>query len=195
MTVILALFDGRDSNVSRKQNPIHVHPLYLAGFPRDPRKRPPSVAWSTTEDAMLRKWVDRYSRNWRLIADCMNSSKLRSRVDLRTPYECYERYAELEKPGRGLSSAHGSIASMEDVVPQTPSTPASSTSMTTRGLKRMATSAAASQANISVNTGTNTVETRKRRHHFIISEMMRKVTKKRELHQRQNCALLTAPSS
>ncbi len=66
---------------------------------------------------MLKKWAERYPNNWRLVADAMNSSRIRSKSDLRTPVDCLERWkvrwSGLHHRG-SIASASGSIASLDD---------------------------------------------------------------------------------
>lgn len=184
--------------------------LALPGAHRDNRKRPNEILWSSTEDSLLKNLAERYLNNWRLIADALNSSRIRTSVDLRTPFECAERWkARWSRPERSLAnngSMHGSLGSLEEVgasfgaspfsafaldaspAPPTPtSTTASTSQMTTRGIKRLAAnSVSQSASSLTVNTASNTVESRKRKRHGIINDMMRRTSKKREMTARAN---------
>ncbi len=182
IVIFSALFDPR------KQN--SIYPLLVIASNQKDRRRMTEVSWSPSEDSMLKKWAERYPNNWRLVADAMNSSRIRSKSDLRTPVDCLERWkvrwSGLHHRG-SIASASGSIASLDDFE-SVPPTPASASSqMTTRGVKRMAASASTSNANsLTINTNANFVESRKRKRHFLISETMRRVSKKREVHMKQN---------
>lgn len=53
--------------------------------------------WITEDDQLLRRLAKDYSFNWSLIADEMSlPSKLSGAADRRTPWECFERWVELE---------------------------------------------------------------------------------------------------
>lgn len=56
-----------------------------------------SSQWIWEDDQKLRKLAKQYSFNWSLIADEMKlPSGLRSAAERRTPWECFERWVELE---------------------------------------------------------------------------------------------------
>lgn len=172
------------------------------------KRRTAEIQWSPAEDNVLKDLTDRYPNNWRLIADVMNSSRLRTRADMRTPQECLERWKARWLPGARASLApnsSGSFGSLEEVgagfgaspfsafaldsasspPPPTPTGGSSASQMTTRGVKRQATSAAQNTANLSVNTmNPNTIEGRKRRRHFMVNDSMRKASKRRDAMMR-----------
>ncbi|KAK5720116.1 RNA polymerase II transcription elongation factor SpEAF [Elasticomyces elasticus] len=54
--------------------------------------------WVWEDDQKLRKLAKEYSFNWSLIADEMTlTSRYKSSADRRTPWECFERWVELEQ--------------------------------------------------------------------------------------------------
>ncbi|KAL1304671.1 hypothetical protein AAFC00_003630 [Neodothiora populina] len=56
-----------------------------------------SSQWIAEDDQLLRRLAKDYSFNWSLIADEMSlPSKLAGAADRRTPWECFERWVELE---------------------------------------------------------------------------------------------------
>ncbi|KLO14690.1 hypothetical protein SCHPADRAFT_850679 [Schizopora paradoxa] len=176
-----SLFDPRKHDIIRTQLNILPH--------RD-RRRTAEVSWSPAEENMLKKWADRYPNNWRLVADALNSSRIRSRADLRTPLECFERWkarwSALAHRG-SIASASGSIASLDDLESVPPTPVSSSSQMTTRGVKRMAANANFSNSgSLTVSTNANFVESRKRKRHLLISDTMKRVSRQREIHLKTN---------
>lgn len=172
------LFDGNKSNSPGL--PI----LLLPGIRKDPRssKRAPEPVWNPTDDAILKRLVEKYPGNWILIADAFNSSRVTISTDRRSPAECYERWLELS--GR-TSEAHS-----QDDARSHPAAPA--TPMTTRGTKR--TAAMASSATPVSTTVTNvTVESKRKRRHALLYEAMRKAMKKREANLKANGNVLYRP--
>ena len=129
---------------------------------------------------MLKKWAERYPNNWRLVADAMNSSRIRSRSDLRMPLECFDRWrsrwSTLAHKG-SFASASGSIASLDELESVPPTPVSSSSQMTTRGVKRMAANANTNNSNnLTISTVGNFVESRKKKRHQLISDTMKKVS-------------------
>ena len=56
-----------------------------------------SSQWTQAEDEQLRKMVKAYSFNWSLISSCLaTGSRYHSGADRRTPWECFERWVNLE---------------------------------------------------------------------------------------------------
>jgi chromatin modification-related protein VID21 len=56
-----------------------------------------SSQWTQIEDDELRKLVKDYSYNWSLISSCLSTrSPFHSGADRRTPWECFERWINLE---------------------------------------------------------------------------------------------------
>ena len=56
-----------------------------------------SSQWTQVEDDELRKFVKDYSYNWSLISSCLSTtSPFHSGADRRTPWECFERWINLE---------------------------------------------------------------------------------------------------
>ena len=200
-----ALFGNRRviaiNNTSQQQAIEH------RGDPRFSRhsNRISNVVWSPGEDDLLRTLHERYPGNWRLVADALNSSRIRTSVDLRTPREVRDRWQEKFAPPRPSTQPSGSNpgivplfeegsstqpapSSSAMLPPPTPSASsvASTPQMTTRGIQRKATNAAQAALNLTINTGSNTVENRKRKRHNIIHESMRKSATKRSRLRRQD---------
>lgn len=162
-----------------------------------------NVAWSPAEDDLLRTLHERYPGSWKLVADALNSSRIRTCVDLRTPLEIYSRWQERFAPQRFQSqqsvATPGTLTLFEEgsstlpssstmLPPPTPTTPSMSATpqMTTRGVQRKATTAAQNATNLSINTAVNTVENRKRKRHIIINDSMRKTVTKRVRLKKQD---------
>lgn len=138
---------------------------------KDSRKRGADHLWSANDDILLRSLIDKYPNNWPLIADCFNSSRLTTATDRRTYQDCLERWKE--KWGseiRQKPSETGHLPA-DDAAIST-----SHLQMTTRGVKRLV------GANISSPSIANTAagsEPKKRKHHILVQESIRKAAKKR----------------
>ena len=151
-------------------------------------KRPREIPWSIAEDNSLKNLVEKYPHNWMRIAETLNGTHVRTRADRRGPFECYERFrtkygARVATPAPTGEEASTSAKPPEPAQsPVTPTAPVSQVMMT-RGIKRAAGTMAQAQNPLTVNT-TPTVESRKRRRHYLVFETMRKVAKKRETHIR-----------
>lgn len=56
-----------------------------------------SSLWTHTEDDELRRLVREFAYNWSLVSSCLSSpSKYTSEAERRTPWECFERWVNLE---------------------------------------------------------------------------------------------------
>ncbi len=180
---LLGLFDGGKPSLL-----IPDDDVILPGTPRDPARRAATDAlWTYQDDLLLKKLVEKYPRNWGLVADVFNSSRSAISLEQRADWECKERYRS-----RWLGKDRGE----RDFTPITPSAqdgPSSSTlarppqsQMNTR--KRMA-----SVSSTTVNTApihATTFEPRKRRRHVLIYETMRKCARKREATQKASSMYL-----
>ena len=196
-----ALFEGRRITIPFQP------PLMLHNFSKIPRNtaKAPEIPWSSAEDNMLKNLAERYPSNWRLVADVLNSSRIRTSIDLRTPQECFERWrTKCGIPSRPMPStltqlsvhinngeegtASHSATGVDTPPPSSASTstPANTSQMTTRGVKRLATTAAQNALNLNVNTSGATVESRKRRRHLIISQAVQRVSVKRSRQKKQD---------
>ena len=156
--------------------------IILPSTPRDPARRATAEAlWTNQDDLLLKSLVEKYPKNWGLVADQFNSLRGSIALEQRADWECKERYRS-----RWL----GKDRSERDFTPVGPPPqdgPSSSTSarasqsqITTR--KRMA-----SVSSLSANTTSipaATFESRKRRRHTLIFETMRKCARKREAAQK-----------
>jgi chromatin modification-related protein VID21 len=188
---LLGLFDGGKPSLL-----IPDDDVILPGTPRDPARRATTDAlWAYQDDLLLKQLVEKYPKNWGLVADLFNSSRGAISLEQRADWECKERYRS-----RWLGKDRGE----RDFTPVAPSAqdgPSSSTStrpsqITTR--KRMA-SISSSTMNTTPISAT-TFEPRKRRRHVLIFETMRKCARKREATQKASgtylpfaiCQLFTA---
>ncbi|KAF8274935.1 hypothetical protein EI94DRAFT_1793607 [Lactarius quietus] len=173
LTPSQGLFDGGKPNLL-----IPDDDVILPSTPRDPARRVAAdTLWTNQDDLLLKRLVEKYPRNWGLVADLFNSSRGAIVMEKRADWECKERYRS-----RWL----GKERSERDFAPSAQDGPSSSTSarplqsqITTR--KRMA--SVSSSVNTSVTPATN-FEPRKRRRHILMFETLRKVAKKRDAAQK-----------
>jgi chromatin modification-related protein VID21 len=135
------------------------------------RSKAPEIAWTAEEDALLKRFADKYPYNWILIADALNVAKVTIPIERRSPWDCQERWKSKFGPSANAE---------EDIKP--PPTP--TTSMTTRGTKR----SLSTSVNLSGGSGGGSAQgdSRKRRRHNIMADAIRKVVKKRDQAQRTN---------
>ena len=179
----LGLFDGGKPSLI-----IPDDDVMLPGTPRDPARRAANDSlWTYQDDLLLKQLVEKYPKNWGLVADLFNSSRGAISLEQRVDWECKERYRS-----RWLGKDRGE----RDFTPAAPSAqdgPSSSTSarhpqsqITTR--KRMA-SVSSTTAN-SAPIAAPAFEPRKRRRHVLIFETMRKCAKKREVAQKASSMCL-----
>ncbi|CAE6383216.1 unnamed protein product [Rhizoctonia solani] len=85
----------------------HPVPAHVPVAPRDAQARLERVTWTPDDDALLKSICDAYPNSWTLTADVFNSSRVTIKPDVRTPWDCYDRYTKLyggavvgdEKPG------------------------------------------------------------------------------------------------
>ena len=173
---LLGLFDGGKPSLL-----IPDDDVILPGTPRDPARRATTDAlWTHQDDILLKQLVEKYPKNWGLVADLFNSSRGAISLEQRADWECKERYRL-----RWLGKDRGE----RDFTPVAPSAqdPSSSTStrppqmqVTTR--KRMA---SISSTNLNAAPiSASAFEPRKRRRHVLIFETMRKCARKREAAQK-----------
>jgi chromatin modification-related protein VID21 len=168
--------------------------VILPNTPRDPARRATAdVLWTNQDDLLLKSLVEKYPKNWGLVADQFNSLRSAIALEQRADWECKERYRS-----RWL----GKDRSERDFTPVAPpaqdgtslsTARASQSQITTR--KRMA-SVSSSTANTAA-VPTVTFESRKRRRHVLIFETMRKCARKREAAQKTvgMCLPLNSPIS
>lgn len=129
--------------------------------------------WTTDDDNLLKTMVDRYPENWGLIAECFNSSKLTISNDKRTAKECQERWKDQWAPPDSLKRPADNL--FTPGIEATPPPTAASTQMTTRGVKRNASTSVSA-----ASSGTPMAsEPKRRRRHVMIQETIRKAAKKK----------------
>lgn len=177
------LFDGGKPNLL-----ILDDDVILPSTPRDPARRVAADAlWTNQDDLLLKRLVEKYPKNWGLVADSFNSSRSAIVMEKRADWECKERY---RSRWLGKERSERDFAQMTPLAQEGPSSSTSvrpsQSQITTR--KRMA--SVSSSANASVTSATN-FEPRKRRRHILMYETLRKVAKKREAAQKAagGCAL------
>ena len=183
LTPSQGLFDSGKPNVL-----ILDDDIILPSTPRDPARRIAADAlWTNQDDTLLKRLVEKYPKNWGLVADLFNSSRGAIVMEKRADWECKERY---RSRWLGKERSERDFAQMAPPVQDGPSSSTSTrplqSQITTR--KRMA--SVSSSANTSVTSATN-FEPRKRRRHILMFETLRKVAKKREAAQKAagGCAL------
>ena len=170
------LFDGGKPNLL-----IPDDDAILPSTPRDPARRVAADAlWTNQDDLLLKRLVEKYPKNWGLVADLFNSSRGAIVMEKRADWECKERY---RSRWLGKERSERDFAQMAPLAQEGASSSASArplqSQITTR--KRMA--SVSSSANASVTPATN-FEPRKRRRHILMYETLRKVAKKREAAQK-----------
>ncbi|KAI6151055.1 hypothetical protein BKA82DRAFT_15598 [Pisolithus tinctorius] len=174
---------GRISDDSLSGEWLDCARLVLAPQPPKDTKKRAEHAWSPEEDALLKRLADKYPNNWSLITDVFNSSRVAIPFDKRMPWECFERW-NTKFGGIRYGPSHPEVNSPAAAAAEgTPPPIASSTSqaqMTTRGVKRLASTSISQNQ----NTGLISSDMLKRRRHTLIYETIRKVAKKREITQK-----------
>ncbi|PFH50697.1 hypothetical protein AMATHDRAFT_60687 [Amanita thiersii Skay4041] len=140
---------------------------------RDSRRKPSDHIWTASDDALLKSFIDKYPYNWYLIAECFNASRITIATDKRTPRDCLERWRE--KWGADLRLRQQD-ANNAPPVEGTPPPTTNQSQMTTRGVKRLASSSVSSPT---LGTTPSGGEPRKRRRHTLLQDTIRKYTKKR----------------
>jgi len=149
--------------------------VILPSTPRDPARRATAEAlWTNQDDLLLKSLVEKYPKNWGLVADQFNSLRGTIALEQRADWECKERYRS-RWLGKDRSEPHP-----QDGPSSSTSARASQSQITTR--KRMA-SVSSSTAN-TASIPAATFESRKRRRHVLIFETMRKCARKREATQK-----------
>lgn len=168
------LFEGRKISMP------FLPPLTLQNFSKIPRSnvRPQEIPWSQAEENALKRLTDHYPSSWRLIADALNSSRIRTSIDLRTPQECFETWKS-----KCALSHH---IDADTPPPQTPSMPATTHRMITRSTKRLATAA-------QNDTGMATVEARKSSRRSFIYDAVCKSSARRQKGM-SNTAICNKPT-
>ena len=156
--------------------------VILPSTPRDPARRATAEAlWTNQDDLLLKSLVEKYPKNWGLVADQFNSLRGTIALEQRADWECKERYRSRwlgkDRSERDFTPA---VPPPQDGPSSSTSARASQSQITTR--KRMA-SVSSSTAN-AASIPAATFESRKRRRHVLIFETMRKCARKREATQK-----------
>lgn len=159
-------------------------------MPKDPQKRVNETPWSTSEDQILKRLVDRYPNNWSLVADVFNSARVTISTDKRTAWDCLARWDMRWNEGRIIMPANapvtpgpvaeGSIAESAGFLASFPATPVCGQSISS-----MITMRRRSVGQLNLSSAGQQAESRKRRRHNHMHEAMRKSAKKRETSLKQ----------
>lgn len=72
----------------------------LPSTPADAEKRMREIYWTSQDDQLLKKFAEKYPRNWSLVADAFNFSRHAAGSDRRSDWECKERYVQRFMGGR-----------------------------------------------------------------------------------------------
>ncbi|KXN85496.1 Chromatin modification-related protein EAF1 [Leucoagaricus sp. SymC.cos] len=180
------IFDNRLSNsaiLAQQQL------MFAAARERDKdRKRPTEHQWSVNDDTLLKTLIDRYPYNWQLISESFNATRVTTLTDKRTARDCFERWREKWAP---------EVRRHPELPPQPAAPPAqeenavaSTSQMTTRGVKRLASSMAPTSPNTSGGS-----EPKKRRRHILLQETIRKSVKKKAEFQQKMLGTQRKPST
>lgn len=171
------IFDNRLSNSAMLAQQQF---LFAAACEREKdRKRATEHQWSVNDDALLKTLIDRYPYNWQLISESFNAMRITTPIDKRTMRDCFERWrekwaAEIRRHPE-LPHQQPSVAPvLEDHAT------VSTSPMTTRGVKRLASSTVTNPA---LNSSGGS-ESKKRRRHILLQETIRKSAKKKAEFQK-----------
>ncbi|KAG2020430.1 hypothetical protein CC2G_005773 [Coprinopsis cinerea AmutBmut pab1-1] len=165
---------------------------------RDARRAKVDQYWSTNDDLLLKSLVDKYPGNWNLIAECFNGCRKTTPSDRRTPTDCMDRWkvkwgmdlltkdnpqgnSEDQSPPTGVQASSSNDISMSNSTPSVAAGP----SVTTRGVRRLASASVSSQVAPSVSAGN---EPKKRRRHLLLQETIRKTNRKKADQQAKQLA-------
>lgn len=154
--------------------------MFAAARERDKdRRRTTEHQWSVNDDTLLKTLIDRYPYNWQLISETFNALRTTTPTDKRTTRDCFERWREKWAP---------EVRRHPELPPQ-PAAPsaqeenmvASTSQMTTRGVKRLASTMAANP----VANSSGGSEPKKRRRHILLQETIRRSAKKKAEFQQK----------
>ncbi|CEL52904.1 chromatin modification-related protein VID21 [Rhizoctonia solani AG-1 IB] len=73
----------------------HPVPAHVPLPPRDTQARVERVTWTPEDDQLLKSICDAYPNSWTLTADLFNSSRVTIKPDVRTAWDCYDRYNKM----------------------------------------------------------------------------------------------------
>ncbi|KAF9453258.1 hypothetical protein P691DRAFT_771618 [Macrolepiota fuliginosa MF-IS2] len=181
------IFDNRLSNstvLAQQQL------MFAAARERDKGRRTTEHQWSANDDTLLKSLIDRYPYNWQLISESFNATRVTTPTDKRTARDCFERWREKwapevrRHPETQPQQAPPATATEESVL-------ASTSQMTTRGVKRLASSMATAPA---TNTSSGS-EPKKRRRHILLQETIRRSVKKKAEFQQKMLGNQRKPST
>ena len=170
--VYVALFEG-----SKPISTSVTDDSPIPGTPQDAPKKVADLYWSTQDDLLLKRLVEKYPRNWGLIADSFNSSRAAISTEKRLDWECKERYYVRWLGGDRVDAGSAVPEGSPMVTPVRPQP-----QMTTR--KRLASVTTAATSAASVPAPSN--EAKKRRRHALMYDTIRKAIKKKESNIQKN---------
>ncbi|KAJ7739697.1 hypothetical protein DFH07DRAFT_752123 [Mycena maculata] len=132
--------------------------------------------WTVVDDNLLKALAEKYPNNWTLIAECYNSARLTISIDKRSPRDCQDRWKERWAPELTRPKQQEPATSVDEISapPMTPTPPTPTPSMTTRGIKRLASVSVSGPQQPASGS-----DAKKRRRHQYVQETMRKAAKKR----------------
>ncbi|KAG9120707.1 chromatin modification- protein VID21, partial [Ceratobasidium sp. 392] len=103
-----------DKQLRRRPDSGMTHPVAVQTptKPRDAAARLERIHWTSEDDALLKSICDAYPNNWTLAADVFNSSRVTIKPDVRTAWDCYDRYGRVfgggvPEPGAESSGSVG----------------------------------------------------------------------------------------
>ena len=170
--VYVALFEG-----SKPISTSVTDDSPIPGTPQDAPKRVADLYWSTQDDLLLKRLVEKYPRNWGLIADSFNSSRAAISTEKRLDWECKERYYVRWLGGDRVDAGSAVPEGPPMATPVRPQP-----QMTTR--KRLASVTTVATSAASVPAPSN--EAKKRRRHALMYDTIRKAIKKKESNIQKN---------
>ncbi|KAJ7197144.1 hypothetical protein GGX14DRAFT_375297 [Mycena pura] len=135
-------------------------------------KRVSTYMWTAVDDSLLKSLADKYPNNWSLISECYNSARVRISTDKRTARDCQERWKE--RFALELTPKPQEATTIYTDEPQGTPLPPPTPSMTTRGIKRLASASVSGPPPVASGS-----DAKKRRRHQYLVECIRKAGKKR----------------
>jgi chromatin modification-related protein VID21 len=159
-------------------------------YQRDRERKTSNHLWTENEDGLLKGFIDKFTNNWDLIAECFNGCRRAIAGDRRTAQECYERWrekwppisetkAKLLEPSAIIKT---SLPLDQDMLPSHSTT----NQILTRGVKRMSNASAPPQGNSSPHALES--DAKRRRRHAAVQEGMRRAVKRRAEQAHRNQA-------
>lgn len=88
---------SEDKQIRRRPDSGMTHPIQprVPAPPRDATARLERITWTPEDDALLKSICDAYPNSWALTADVFNSSRVTIKPDMRTDWDCYDRWIKI----------------------------------------------------------------------------------------------------